>query len=167
MFRLLVRLDAPSSGISGHNEGSLHEVWQCGQTLFLFPHSLIYTHIESQTKTKERLSGWVRATLLQRLTRINTHPAEARRERWSPLPGYMEGQSVLSYCTVQPLSTAAPYRVHKAWWMAYHHLPLWWLLNAVTPHQAHARGARRTKTDRQAKAEHNDANKKAMQTKWC
>lgn len=147
---LLVGGDAPSSGISDHNESSLPMVWQCGQTLFPFPPSLVHTHPESQTHSEKRLSGWVRPALFLCLTHMNTHPGETRQTA-EPLPGYMEGQSVLSYCTVQPLSTAAPYRIHKAWWMAYHHLPLWWLLNAVTPHQAHAREVRHTKADRQAK----------------
>lgn len=128
----------------------MHTVWQCGQTLFMFsPHP----------HTPKHLSGWFRPTLFLCLIHINTNPAESRRAPES-LPGYTKGQSVPSYSTVQPLSTAAPYRVHKAWWMAYHHLPLWWLLNAVTPHQAHASEVRHIKKDRQAKAEHNDENKK-------
>lgn len=98
----------------------------------------------------KHLRWWVRRTLVRRLIDINTSAAE------SPLPGYKQGQSVLSYSTVQP----APYRVHKAWWMAYHHLPLWWLLNAVTPHQAHASEVRHIKTDTQATAGHNDPNTK-------
>lgn len=132
---------------------------------FSFPsHSYTYTRNHKHTERKTR--GWVRLFLCLRC--INTHPAEARRVT-EPLPGYMEGQSVLSYCTVQPLSTAAPYRVHKAWWMAYHHLPLWWLLNAVTLRQAHAREVRHTKTDRQVKPGHKNKKQtqKGQMTKWC
>lgn len=125
-----------------------------------FQYVSLHKHTSRHTLNHTMSNGWVRLFLC--LTRINTQPAE---ERWATesLPGYMEGQTVLSYCTVQPLSTAAPYRVHKAWWMAYHHLPLWWLLNAVTLHQAHARVVRCTKTDRQANP---GCNKKKKKEKW-
>lgn len=45
MLYLLVRVDAPSSGISAHNEGSLHTVCQCGQTLSSrLPLALTHAH---------------------------------------------------------------------------------------------------------------------------
>lgn len=167
MLHLLDAADALSSDISGHNENSSPKVCDCGQTL---PFSPSHTHICKQHREKH-LRGWVRPMSPLSLSHINTHPAEARQAA-EPLPGYMEGQSVLSYCTLQPLSTAAPYRVHKAWWMAYHHLPLWWLLNAVTPRQAHARRwDTATQTGEQGHSittkTKREERKKAMLTKLC